>query len=86
MREIHLKKEAFILFNQDDQFGFFYDEDGFPKKDAIDTFDSDVNELYSNYDYISVDADDNIFGVKKGKKELLMRDVIQAFEIAEVVT
>jgi len=86
MREINLNKEAFIEFNQDDQFGFFYDEDGFPKKDASDTFEADVDDLYSNFEYISVDAEDNIFGVKNGKKELLMRDVIQAFEIAEVVT
>ena len=86
MREIHLNKEAFILFNQDDQFGFFYDEDGFPMKDASDTFKADVNDLFSKYEYISVDAEDNIYGVQKGKKELLMRDVIQAFDIAEDVT
>ncbi|MBD3231396.1 hypothetical protein GF322_01905 [Candidatus Dependentiae bacterium] len=85
MREIALNKEEFKLFDQDDQFGFFYDEDGWPRKDGHITFDADVEELYQKYDYISVDINDSIYGVKKEKKELIMEGVIEAHDIAREV-
>jgi hypothetical protein len=85
MKEIAINKEEFKLFDQDDQFGFFYDEDGWPRDNADDTFDTDVEELYQKYDYISVDINDNIYGVKNGKKELLMEAVIEAHDIAREV-
>jgi hypothetical protein len=85
MKEITINKEEFKLFDQDDQFGFFYDEDGWPRDNADDTFDTDVEELYQKYDYISVDINDNIYGVKNGKKELLMEAVIEAHDIAREV-
>jgi hypothetical protein len=85
MKEITINKEEFKLFDQDDQFGFFYDEDGWPRDNANDTFDTDVEGLYQKYDYISVDINDNIYGVKNGKKELLMEAVIEAHDIAREV-
>jgi hypothetical protein len=85
MKEITINKEEFKLFDQDDQFGFFYDEDGWPRDNANDTFDTDVEGLYQKYDYISVDINDNIYGVKNGKKELLMEEVIEAHDIAREV-
>jgi hypothetical protein len=85
MKEITINKEEFKLFDQDDQFGFFYDEDGWPRDNADDTFDTDVEDLYQKYDYISVDINDNIYGVKNGKKELLMEAVIEAHDIAREV-
>jgi hypothetical protein len=85
MKEITINKEEFKLFDQDDQIGFFYDEDGWPRDNADDTFDRDVEELYQKYDYISVDINDNIYGVKKGKKELIMEGVIEAYDIAREV-
>lgn len=85
MKEITINKEEFKLFDQDDQFGFFYDEDGWPRDNADDTFDTDVEELYQKYDYISVDINDNIYGVKNGKKELIMEGVIEAHDIAREV-
>lgn len=85
MREIALNKEEFKLFDQDDQIGFFYDEDGWPRADSNYTFDSDVEDLYQKYDYISVDINDNIYGIKNEKKELIMEGVIEAYDIAREV-
>ena len=85
MKEILLNKEEFKLFDQDDQFGFFYDEDGWPTENADDEFDSNVDALYEKYDHIVVDFQDNIYGLKNGKKELEMSGVIEAFDIAREV-
>lgn len=86
MKEIALSKENFKEFNQDDQFGFFYDDSGFPRDDADETFEDDVNELYSEYDQIIVDSNDTIYGLKAGKKEVIMENVIEAYYIAKEVT
>lgn len=85
MKEITLNKEEFKLFDQDDQIGFFYDEDGYPTDDAEINFESNVADLYKKYDYISVDSQDNIYGLKNGEKELIMEDVIEAYDIAREV-
>ncbi|MCW3805876.1 hypothetical protein [Plebeiibacterium marinum] len=85
MKELSISKEEFKLFNQDDQFGFFYDEDGFPRKDADEIFDEEVDKLYSKYAVIVVDYDDNIYGIKEGKKELIMEFVMEAYDIAREV-
>lgn len=83
--EIHINKEEFKLFNQDDQFGFFYDEDGWPEEGAALKFDSNVDELYKKYDYLSIDNQDDIYGLKDGKKEVIMEGVIEAYDIAREV-
>jgi hypothetical protein len=85
MKDIILDKEEFKLFDQDDQFGFFYDDDGWPKDDAEVTFDSDVDTLYLQYDSILVDGNDDIFGLKEGEKELILQGVIEAYDIAREV-
>ena len=85
MNEIILNKEEFKLFDQDDQFGFFYNEDGWPSKNATLEFNSNVDDLYEKYDYIVVDFLDNIYGLKNGKKELEMSNVMEAFDIAREV-
>ena len=85
MEEITLNKEEFKLFDQDDQIGFLYDDDGYPTDDAEINFEPNVDDLYKKYDYISVDAQDNIYGVKNGKKELMMENVIEAYDIAREV-
>ena len=82
MADIILNKEEFKLFNQDDQFGFFYDDDGWPKDDADDTFDSDVDKLFLQYVSILVDSNDDVFGLTNGKKELIFEGVIEAYDIA----
>lgn len=82
MNDIILNKEEFKLFNQYDQFGFFYDDMGSPKEDADETFDSDIDNLYRQYDSIIIDNNDNMFGLIKGKKELIMQSVIEAYDIA----
>jgi hypothetical protein len=85
MREIHLDLEEFLLFNDDDQFGFFFDDDGYPVADAFKYFASNVADLYKKYEYISVDAQDNIYGIVGDKKELLMKNVTEAYSIAHEV-
>ncbi len=85
MKDILLNKEEFKLFNDDDQFGFFYDEDGWPTENASDEFDLKVEDLYKKYDYIVVDFRDNIYGLKNEKKELEMSNVIEAYDIAREV-
>jgi hypothetical protein len=85
MSDIKLTQEEFILFNDDDQFGFFYNEDGYPSKDASEKFLDNVVDLYKKYQYISIDAQDNIYGLTNGKKVLLMKDVIEAYDIANEV-
>ena len=85
MKEILLNKEEFKLFDQDDQFGFFYDQDGWPTENADNEFDSNVDFLYEKYEYIAIDFQDNIYGQKDGKKELEMSDVMEAYDIAREV-
>jgi hypothetical protein len=82
MKDLILSKEEFKLFNQFDQFGFFYNDDGFPKDDADDTFDSDVDDLFQTYDSILIDSEDNVFGFKNGIKELIFESVSEAYSIA----
>lgn len=86
MNEIKLNKEQFKLFDQDDQFGFFYTEDGFPTENADEEFDSNVDELFKKYEYIVIDSQDNIFGLKNGVKELEMSYSTEAYDIAREVT
>lgn len=82
MKDLILSKEEFKLFDQDDQFGFFYNDDGFPRDDADETFDSDVEDLFQTYDSILVDSEDNIFGFKNGIKELIFESLSEAYSIA----
>lgn len=82
MKDLILSKEEFKLFNQFDQFGFFYNDDGFPKDDADDTFDSDVDDLFQTYGSILVDSEDNVFGFKNGLKELIFESLFDAYSIA----
>ena len=82
MKDLILSKEEFKLFNQFDQFGFFYNDDGFPKDDADDTFDSDVDDLFQTYNSILIDSEDNVFGFKNGIKVLIFESVSEAYSIA----
>lgn len=82
MKDITLNKEEFKLFDQFDQFGFFYDDYGSPKDDADETFDSDVDELYQTYDSIIIDNRDNVYGIKNDNKEIILESVMEAYDIA----
>jgi hypothetical protein len=82
MKEIILNQSEFLLFDEFDQFGFFYDADGFPTPDAHQKFEPSVAELFTKYDYISVDPQDDIYGVKGGERKLLRRNAPEAYAIA----
>jgi len=85
MRPIKLTQEQFLEFDQFDQFGFFYDESGYPREDSDDTYESDVKKLYHQYEYILVTPEDDIYGIRSGEKELIMEGVIEAYQIAQEV-
>lgn len=85
MKEIKLTYTQFLEFDQFDQFGFFYDEDGYPTEDADDEFEDNVKELYKTYDYILVTPDDSVYGVKSNKKTLIMDYADECYAIAKEV-
>ena len=85
MKEIQLNQEQFLEFDQFDQFGFFYDESGYPAEDADDKFEDNVKELYKTYDYILVSPENAIYGIKSGKKELIIDYLDEGYAIAEEV-
>ena len=82
MKDIKLTQKQFLEFDQDDQFGFFYDESGWPTENADDEFEDNVSELYKTYDFILVTHDDAVYGVKSDKKELIVKDLDEAYTIA----
>lgn len=85
MNDIELNKEEFKSFNQDDQFGFFYDDHGMERPDSHLTFNEDVDSLFSEFDSILIDEDDNIFGLKNLKKTVIMEFATEAYLIAREV-
>jgi len=63
--EIKLNKDQFKLFNDDDQFQLFCDNKGFPY------FDEEVDKLFKKFDYICIEDDDCVYGVKNKNREML---------------
>ena len=57
MKEIKLNKTQFAVFNDNDQFQLFCDEDGFPD---FEDYDLEVENLYKQVDYIIVTENDYI--------------------------
>ena len=82
MKEIKLTQGQFLEFDQFDQYGFFYDESGWPTEDADDEFEDNVSDLYKKYDFILVSPDDSVYGVKSGKQELIFEYLDEAYAIA----
>lgn len=85
MGEVILSKSEFKLFNRDDQFGFFYDDFGFPKEDSLLNFDKEVDALYMDHDCIIVTSNDSVYGEKSGIRELILEDVYDAYDFAKEV-
>ncbi len=86
MKDIQLTYSQFLEFDFDDQFGFFYNDDGYPNEDAYETFEDDVKGLYQQFEFIIVTPDDNIYGLKSGERTLVMENVNDAYSIAQEVT
>jgi len=83
MREIQLNKEQFKLFNNDDQFQLFCDDEGMPD---YDDFGEEAEKLYKKYDYIAVTENDCVYGYKNGKRNELSSQATEGFSIAMEVT
>lgn len=79
MREIKLTKSQFKLFNDDDQFQLFCDDEGMPD---YEDFDEEVTKLFKKYDYIVVTEDDCIYGEKNGNREELSNQATEGYAIA----
>ena len=82
MKELKLTQEQFLEFDQFDQYGFFYDESGYPTEDADDEFENNVAELYKKYDFIQVSPDNSVYGIKAERKELIFEYLDEAYVIA----
>lgn len=82
-REIQLNKSQFKIFDDDDQFQLFCDDEGSPN---FEDFDQEVDKLFEKYDYICVTEDDCVYGVKGGKREELSDQADEGYAIAKEVT
>lgn len=84
MREIKLNKEQFKVFNDDDQFQLFCDEEGMP---AFEDFNEEVEKLFEKYDNIIVTENDYIYAEKNGKRVELSDQAYEGYSIAlEVIS
>ena len=79
MRELRLNKKQFLIFNDFDQFQIFTDDEGFPNYDDLDV---EIDKLYEKFDIVIINENDYIYGEKNGKRELIMPDAYEAFDIA----
>jgi len=79
MKEIRLNKEEFKLFNDDDQFQLFCDDEGMPD---YDDFNEEVEKLYAKYNYIIVTENDCVYGEKNGKRTELSDQATESYSIA----
>lgn len=77
MREVTLNKKQFSVFNDYDQFQIF--DDVFSD---LETVASETDKLFEQFDCVVVNEKDDIFGVKNGKRELLIPGATEAFSIA----
>jgi len=79
MRELKLNKQQFLVFNDNDQFQLFTDDQGDPD---FEDFEAEVDKLFLLFDHIVINEDDYIYGEKNGKRQLLAPDSTEAFSIA----
>ena len=79
MRELKLNKQPFLVFNDNDQFQLFTDDQGDPD---FEDFEAEVDKLSLLFDHLVVNEDDYIYGEKNGKRQLLAPDSTEAFSIA----
>lgn len=68
-----------MIFNDFDQFQIFTDDEGFPNYDDLD---AEIDKLFEKFDIVIINENDYIYGEKDGKRELIMPDAYEAFEIA----
>lgn len=79
---IIMNKEQFKIFNQDDQFNLI--ENMFGDFDDFD-FDAEMQKLIDEYNSFYVDRDDNIWGEKDRKLNIIQQKAFDARMIAQEV-
>ena len=79
MNELRLNIKQFTIFNDDDQFQLFCDDEGVPD---FEDFNEEVEKLFKKYDSIIVTENDCIYGEKNGKRELLSSQAFEGYGIA----
>ncbi|MEA2104643.1 MAG: hypothetical protein U9P79_08400 [Candidatus Cloacimonadota bacterium] len=79
MKEIRLNKKQFKIFNDDDQFQLFCDDEGMPD---FEDFNEEVEKLFNKFDHIIVTEKEQIIGVKNGKREELSDQAYEGYGIA----
>jgi len=79
INEIKLNKRQFKLFNDDDQFQLFCDDEGMPD---YENFNEEVEKLFKKYDNIIVTKNDYIYGEKNGKRKELSSQATEGYSIA----
>jgi len=82
-KEIHLLRKDFHLMGEDDMFRLFFYELPSGKKKK---FSERLDELYKKYDFLSVDINNNIYGVTKDKKVLLNNEYDAYFIANDLIT
>jgi len=71
-KEVLLTRKDFDLMYDTDLLQLFYDENR--EKINNKSFKANVSELFKKYEYLSVDIDNNIYGIKKEIKELIKNE------------
>jgi hypothetical protein len=71
-KEVLLTRKDFDRMYGTDLLNLFYDENC--EKINNKSFKANVNELFKKYEYLSVDIDNNIYGIKKEIKELIKNE------------
>ena len=78
-KEIRLNKKQFKVFNDDDQFQLFCDDEGMP---AYENLNDEIEKLFKKYDFVLITKNDYVYGVKNGKREELSNQAFEAYGIA----
>lgn len=82
MREIKLNKEQFKIFNDDDQFQLFCDDEGMP---AYENLNDEIEKLFEKFDFVVVTENDYIYGEKNGKRKELSAQAFESYGIASEI-
>jgi len=78
-KEVVLHYRDFQMMGEDDMFRLFYDAN--LRRINKKKFSVNLRELFEKYDFLSVDLQDNIYGIK-GDQRVFLRNETDAYSIA----